>query len=251
MTTYEEAATRLGIPAEDMGGFIDFVSGFGCHSPGSIATNLMEDFADQLLDGRYHGSLLERRVLEARLSEGLPLMEAAAVASRLAANPSSAEGYGLLAHVLRAQVVHGPGEWLLREQLALVMGIPDEDRRAFDELLYNWMHGEAENGERTDDFDPDADPIPRAVLDEFWSDYRPSVDYLGSDLERALLRERALQARSFKGMQQVLFRMSAHVKANPDQPASEVREFFSDLSDALDHPNFEGKPPVQSLRAVA
>lgn len=254
--SYVEAASQLGIPEGDTSGFARFVSEFeeGLTAEGLLPDRMLQHLTEDYLAGdSYQGSLLERRVLEARLSVGLPPVEAAAVASRLAANPSSPDDYGLLAHVLRVQILYSPGEWLLREQLALVMGVPDEDRRAFYEVILNYLDNDedwrAQIAGRLVDLDQE--PIPRAMLDDFWDTYEPSQAYRGSDLEGEVLAERAGRATTLTEIRCVLSRMTDHVLARPDLMVREIRGWFTCIAEALHHPDIEGKPSVEPLKAVA
>lgn len=247
LISYQDAATRLGIPAEDRDGFFDFVSSFEGRQLGGVRPDLFQHIAeDYLLDGAYRGSTLESRVLEARLSDGLPLLEAISVASRLAASPASAEGYHLLVHTLRTQIAYMPGKRLTGDQLALVMAVPDEDRSAFVELLYNWLADEEEWQEQVSGrgYSVGSEPIPRTILDEFWESYPLSQPYPGSDLEAEVLANRAVLVRSVGEAKRVLFRMYEYGKANPDRPVGALRGFFTCLQEGLSSYAFEEAPPA-------
>lgn len=246
MISYQDAATRLGIPEGDRGGFVEFVSSFPSNRPGGVEPDLFEQLAEDYrsVEG-YHGSELERRVLEARLDHELPLVETVAIASRLASSFDSYR-YGLFASVLRAQLTRS-GECLKGEQLADVMGVPDEDDCAFFELLYKWVddseewqaqvHGRAYGVER--------EPIPKGVLSAFWERYPSSESYPGSDLEGDVLVERGYRVRSIADVKRVLGRARQHVKVNPGRPAFELRGFFVGLEEGLCTYAFDESPSLQ------
>ena len=72
MISYQEASLRLGIPKDDLGGFIDYVANCWGGKPVGFEADNMEEIVEGLGDGKYQGSLLERMVLEERLSQNLP-----------------------------------------------------------------------------------------------------------------------------------------------------------------------------------
>lgn len=248
LISYDDANKRLGIPEEDRNGFFDFVSSFGVQPLEGIRADLFQHIVeDYLAEGAYEGSTLECRVLEARLSEGLPLLEAISVASRLAANPAGAEGYHMLAHTLRTQIAYMPGKRLTGDQLAIVMGVPDEDRRAFSELIYQWVDDDEEWTEQVKGrgYSIESEPIPRSVLDEFWESYALSQPYLGSDLEAEVLANRAILVRSVDEVKRVLNRMFEYTRRNPDRRVGTLPGFFVCLEEGLSTYAFEEPPPLR------
>jgi hypothetical protein len=137
-----------------------------------------------------------------------------------------------------------------RDLLALVMGVPDEDRAAFDDVLHNWLHWMAEHDSEWD-FDPKAHPIPSDALEDFWQEHSPHAVYFGSALEEGVLAQRAQNARRVEEMQRVLVRMAAHVRARPSLLASEIVGFFNCLLDALDHGDFDERCSAAPVLKVA
>lgn len=133
-----------------------------------------------------------------------------------------------------------------RDLLALVTGVPDEDRRAFDKVLHNWLNPDAEQDENWP-----SEPLTSDTLDDFWQAYSPCAGYFGTDLEGEVLAYRAQDARSAGELRRVLGRMFEHVELRSDDRVGNFRGFFTCLSDALAHPDFEQTasttPPVRSV----
>lgn len=126
------------------------------------------------------------------------------------------------------------------------MAVPDEDRSAFVELLYNWLADEEEWQEQVSGrgYSVGSEPIPRTILDEFWESYPLSQPYPGSDLEAEVLANRAVLVRSVGEAKRVLFRMYEYGKANPDRPVGALRGFFTCLQEGLSSYAFEEAPPA-------
>ena len=251
MINYQEAATRLGIPEEDRSGFVEFVSAFAPDQSNRVKRDLFEHLKEDYgSDGQYHGSELERHVLETRLEGGMPLTEAVAIANRLASFDTYQ--YGLLASVLMMQLTRDGGS-ILGKELAVVMGVPDEDRFAFVELLYNWVdEDEAWQAQvKGRGYSVEIEPIPRTVLNAFWERYPLSEPYRGSSLEGDMLAERAMLVRSIKDVKHVLSRTFEHANISPDRRAFELRGVFACLEEALSNEAFEERQAAQPLRAAA